>query len=62
MKDTKLWVLVVGVLLIVAVSAYFLISAVVSMTQDVSEAANRAVQPVDDVAEMTGSLATQMAL
>jgi hypothetical protein len=61
MKDTKLWVLVVGVLLIVAVSAYFLISAVVSMTQDVSEAANRAVQPVDDVAEMTGSLATQMA-
>ncbi len=61
MKETKLWVLVIGVLLVVAASAYFLISAVVSMTQNVSEAADRAVQPVDDVAEMTGSLATQMA-
>jgi len=61
MKDTKLWVLVIGVLVIAALSAFFLISAVMDMTRDVSEAADRAVQPVDDVAEMTGGLATQMA-
>ena len=61
MKDTKLWALVIGILLITAVSAYFLISAVVEMTRNVSEAADRAMQPVDDVAEMTGGLATQMA-
>jgi hypothetical protein len=61
MKDTKLWVLVIGVLAIAVLSAYFLISAVMDMTRNVSEAADRAVQPVDDVAEMTGGLATQMA-
>ena len=61
MKDAKLWALVIGVLVIAAISAYFLISAVQDMTQSVSDAADRAVQPVDDVADMTGGLATQMA-
>jgi hypothetical protein len=61
MKDAKLWALVIGVLLIAVISAYFLISAVQDMTQSVSDAADRAVQPVDDVADMTGGLATQMA-
>jgi hypothetical protein len=61
MKDAKLWVLVIGVLVIAAISAFLLISAVQDMTQSVSNAADRAVQPVDDVAEMTGGLATQMA-
>ena len=60
-KDTKLWVLVIGVLVIAALSAILLISAVFDMTRKVSEAADRAVQPVDDVAAMTGGLATQMA-
>lgn len=61
MKDAKLWALVIGVLVIAALSAFLLISAVQDMTQSVSNAADRAVQPVDDVAEMTGGLATQMA-
>jgi hypothetical protein len=61
MKDAKLWALVIGVLVIAAISAFFLISAVQDMTQSVSDAADRAVQPVDDVADMTGGLATQMA-
>jgi hypothetical protein len=60
MRDTKFWVLVIGVLLIMALSAYLLIAAVQDMTQSVTEAADRAVQPVDDVAAMTGGLATQM--
>jgi len=60
-KDTKLWALVIGVLVIAALSAIFLIFAVFDMTRKVSEAADRAVQPVDDVAAMTGGLATQMA-
>jgi len=60
MKDSKLWVLVIGVLVIAAISAFLLISAVQDMTRSVSDAADRAVQPVDDVAEMTGGLATQM--
>jgi len=61
MKDTKFWVLVIGILLIAAVSAFFLVAAVQEMTQTVSQAADRAVQPVDDVAQMTGGLATQIA-
>ena len=60
MKDAKFWVLVIGVLLIAAVSAFFVISAVQDMTESVSDAADRAVQPVDDVASMTGTLATQI--
>ena len=60
-KDTKLWALVIGVLVIAALSAIFLIFAVFDMTRKVSQAADRAVQPVDDVAAMTGGLATQMA-
>jgi hypothetical protein len=60
MKDAKFWVLVIGILLIAAVSAFFVISAVQDMTKTVSDAADRAVQPVDDVASMTGGLATQI--
>jgi hypothetical protein len=60
MKDAKFWVLVIGILLIVAVSAFFAISAIQDMSQSVSDAADRAVQPVDDVASMTGGLATQI--
>jgi len=60
MKDAKFWVLVIGLLVIIAVSAFFVISAVQDMTQTVSDAADRAVQPVDDVASMTGGLATQI--
>jgi len=60
MKDSKLWVFIIGVLLIAAVSAFFVISAVKDMTETVSDAADRAVQPVDDVASMTGGLATQI--
>ena len=60
MKDAKFWVLVIGILLIAAVSAFLVISAVQDMTNTVSDAANRAVQPVDDVASMTGGLATQI--
>ena len=60
MKDAKFWVLVIGTLLIAAVSAFFVISAVQDMTKTVSDAADRAVQPVDDVASMTGGLATQI--
>jgi hypothetical protein len=60
MKDTKLWTLIIGILLIVAVSAFFFISAVRDMADTVSNAADRAVQPVDDVASMTGGLATQI--
>ncbi len=61
MKDAKIWALVIGILAIMGLSAFFVISAVQDMTQSVSEAADRAVQPVDDVASMTGSLATQIA-
>ena len=61
MKDTKIWVFIIGVLLIAALSAFFTISAIRDMTESVSAAADRAVQPVDDVAAMTGGLATQMA-
>ncbi|HIE57842.1 MAG TPA: DUF4230 domain-containing protein [Anaerolineales bacterium] len=61
MKNTKLWTLVIGILLIVAVSAYFLVAAVSKMVQDVSAAADRVTQPIDDVAAMTSGLATQMA-
>lgn len=60
MKDTKVWVLVLGLLAIIAVSAFFVILAVQDMAQTVSNAADRAVQPVDDVASMTGGLATQI--
>ena len=60
MKDSKIWVLIIGLLLIVAVSAFFVISAINDMTETVSDAADRAVQPVDDVASMTGGLATQI--
>ena len=61
MKNTKFWTLVIGILLIVAVSAYFLVAAVSKMVQDVSAAADRVTQPIDDVAAMTSGLATQMA-
>jgi len=61
MKNTKFWTLVIGILLIVAVSAYFLVAAVSKMAQDVSAAADRVTQPIDDVAAMTSGLATQMA-
>ena len=60
MKDTKFWVFVIGLLVIVALSAYFVVSAVQDMATTVSDAADRAVQPVDDVASMTGGLATQI--
>jgi hypothetical protein len=60
MKDLKFWVLIAGILLIMALSAFFVISAVKDMTETVGDAADRAVQPVDDVASMTGSLATQI--
>jgi hypothetical protein len=60
MKDLKFWVLIIGVLLIMAVSAFFVISAVKDMSETVGDAADRAVQPVDDVAAMTGGLATQI--
>jgi hypothetical protein len=60
MKDTKLWVLIIGILLIVALSAFFAISAFRDLTYSISDAADRAVQPVDDVASMTGGLATQI--
>ena len=60
MKDLKFWVLIIGILLIMAVSAFFVISAVKDMTETVGDAADRAVQPVDDVAAMTGGLATQI--
>ena len=60
MKDLKFWVLIAGILLIMALSAFFVISAVKDMTETVGDAADRAVQPVDDVAAMTGGLATQI--
>jgi hypothetical protein len=60
MKDAKFWVLIIGILLILSVSAFFVISAIQDITQSVTNAADRAVQPVDDVASMTGSLATQI--
>lgn len=60
MKDLKYWVLIIGILLIMAVSAFFVISAVKNLTETVGDAADRAVQPVDDVAAMTGGLATQI--
>jgi hypothetical protein len=60
MKDSKLWTFIIGVLLIAALSAFFVVSAIRDMTESVSSAADRAVQPVDDVAAMTGGLATQM--
>jgi hypothetical protein len=60
MKDMKYWVLIIGILLIMAISAFFVISAVINMTETVGDAADRAVQPVDDVAAMTGGLATQI--
>ena len=60
MKDMKYWVLIIGILLIMAVSAFFVIAAVKNMTETVGDAADRAVQPVDDVAAMTGGLATQI--
>lgn len=60
MKDAKFWVLIIGLLAIVALSAFFVVSAVQDMTETVSDAADRAVQPVDDVASMTGGLATQI--
>ena len=60
MKDLKFWVLIIGILLVMAVSAFYVISAVKDMTETVGDAADRAVQPVDDVAAMTGGLATQI--
>ena len=60
MRESKFWVLVIGILLIISVSAFFVISAVKDMTETMSDAADRAVQPVDDVAAMTGGLATQI--
>jgi hypothetical protein len=60
MKDSKFWILIIGILLITALSAFFVISAVKDMTENVSDAADRAVQPFDDVASMTGGLATQI--
>jgi len=60
MKDLKFWVLIASILLIMALSAFFVISAVKDMTETVGDAADRAVQPVDDVAAMTGGLATQI--
>jgi hypothetical protein len=60
MKDAKIWVLIIGILLVISVSAFFVIAAFQDMTQSVSDAADRAVQPVDDVASMTGGIATQI--
>lgn len=60
MKDAKFWVLIVGILSILSISAFFVISAIQDITQSVTDAADRAVQPVDDVASMTGGLATQI--
>ena len=41
MRDAKLWVLVIGILVVAAVSAFFVISAVQQMTETVSDAADR---------------------
>lgn len=60
MRDAKFWVLIIGILLILSISAFFLISAIQDITLSVTDAADRAVQPVDDFASMTGGLATQI--
>jgi hypothetical protein len=52
-EDTRIWVLVIGILLILGISAFLVVSAV---QQGVTQA-RQAIQPVND---LTGGLATQV--
>jgi hypothetical protein len=58
MKDARAWVLIIGILLILGVSAFLVVQAVRDVVGTVRDTTSDALQPVNDV---TGSLATQVA-
>jgi hypothetical protein len=57
MKETRAWVLVLGVLLIIGLTAFAVVNAVQDMTGAVRQTTEDALRPVND---MTGGLATQV--
>lgn len=61
MKETRAWILVVGILVIVTVAAFLVVRSVNLAIEGVRSSAQQAMQPVNDVADMTGGLATQVA-
>ncbi|MBC8330994.1 MAG: DUF4230 domain-containing protein [Anaerolineae bacterium] len=58
MKETRSWILVLGILLIVGWAAFGVVGAVREMTGSVSNTTEDALKPITDV---TGGLATQVA-
>jgi hypothetical protein len=58
MKDARAWVLIIGVLLILGVSAFLVVQTVRDVVGTVRDTTSDALQPVSDV---TGNLATQVA-
>lgn len=57
MKETRAWILVIGILAIGAWLAYSVVSSVQGMVGSVKDTTENALQPVND---MTGGLATQV--
>ena len=57
MKETRAWILILGILLIVGVAAFLVVNAVQDMTGAVRQTTEDALGPVND---MTGGLATQV--
>jgi hypothetical protein len=63
-KELKTWLLVVGVLAILGVSAFLIVDAIRNtadaLRETTQQSLDEALQPVNDVADMTGGLATQV--
>jgi len=57
MKEARSWVLIIGILLILGVGAFFVVDAVRDVINTVRDTTNEALGPVNDV---TGNLATQV--
>jgi len=57
MKETRAWILILGILIIVGVAAFLIVNAVQDMTGAVRQTTEDALGPVND---MTGGLATQV--
>ena len=60
MKETRFWIIAILILLIVGWAGYMVVSAVQDMTQAVSDSTSKALQPIDDVAAVSGEVATQV--
>jgi uncharacterized protein (UPF0333 family) len=60
MKETRFWIIAIVLLIVAGLAAYFVVDAVRDMTEAVSDSTEKAMQPINDVAAMSGEVATQV--